>query len=92
MRANPLLALIIAAGLTAAAVPSYAQTTTTPPATTDTATPPATTDTGAGTTTVADADDDGMDWGWLGLLGLLGLAGLSGRRRHVDTVTTTRRP
>ena len=88
MRANPLLALIIAAGLTAAAVPSYAQTTTTPPATTDTATPPATTDTG--TTTVADADDDGMDWGWLGLLGLLGLAGLSGRRRHVDTVTSRR--
>ena len=34
-------------------------------------------------------DDDGMDWGWVGLLGLAGLLGLR-RRDHVDT--TTRRP
>lgn len=30
------------------------------------------------------ADDDTMDWGWLGLLGLLGLAGLRGRNRDSD--------
>lgn len=28
------------------------------------------------------ADDNGMDWGWLGLLGLIGLAGLRGRGRE----------
>ncbi|WP_341282062.1 WGxxGxxG family protein [Paenibacillus sp. FSL H8-0537] len=27
------------------------------------------------------ADDDGFDWGWLGLLGLLGLAGMRNRGR-----------
>ena len=27
---------------------------------------------------VIETEDDGFDWGWLGLLGLLGLAGLSG--------------
>ena len=32
------------------------------------------------------ADDDGFDWGWLGLLGLLGLAGLAGRKNHDDNV------
>ena len=42
---------------------------------------------------VTTAEDDGFDWGWLGLLGLLGLAGLGGRRRetviaHPTTVTT----
>ena len=42
--------------------------------------------TGASTTTTrATTDDDGMDWGWIGLLGLAGLAGL--RRR--DTTTST---
>ncbi len=29
--------------------------------------------------TVTTTDDDGFDWGWLGLLGLVGLAGLKGR-------------
>lgn len=29
----------------------------------------------------ANAADDGMDWGWLGLLGLIGLAGLRNRER-----------
>ncbi|MFB9327141.1 WGxxGxxG family protein [Paenibacillus aurantiacus] len=29
-------------------------------------------------------DDDGFDWGWLGLLGLLGLAGMRGKDRHRD--------
>ena len=37
-----------------------------------------------------EADDDGMDWGWIGLLGLAGLLGLR-RRDHVDH-TTTRNP
>lgn len=30
----------------------------------------------------AAGDDDGMDWGWLGLIGLLGLAGLRNRDRE----------
>lgn len=34
------------------------------------------------------AENDGFDWGWLGLLGLLGLAGLAGRNK--DRTTTYR--
>jgi MYXO-CTERM domain-containing protein len=34
--------------------------------------------------TVETRDDDGFDWGWLGLLGLLGLV----PRRPVDEVVT----
>jgi hypothetical protein len=30
------------------------------------------------------ADDDGFDWGWLGLLGLVGLAGMRSRERGRD--------
>ena len=30
--------------------------------------------------TPATTQDDGFDWGWIGLLGLAGLAGLRGRR------------
>lgn len=41
------------------------------------------------TTTVMD-DDDGFDWGWLGLLGLIGLAGLKGRDRDTTTYATDR--
>jgi MYXO-CTERM domain-containing protein len=45
------------------------------------------------TTRTNDADDDGMDWGWLGLLGLAGLLGLRRRDNHDHhTDTTTRRP
>lgn len=36
--------------------------------------------------TVTVQEDDGFDWGWLGLLGLLGLAGLGGRKKNNDTV------
>ena len=46
--------------------------------------------TGTGTAT---QEDDGFDWGWLGLLGLAGLAGL--RRRddgRMHTTSTTNRP
>ncbi|MBE9160609.1 WGxxGxxG-CTERM domain-containing protein [Nodosilinea sp. LEGE 06152] len=32
-------------------------------------------------------DNDGFDWGWLGLLGLLGLAGLAGRNKERTTTT-----
>ncbi|MFN2386331.1 MAG: WGxxGxxG family protein [Thermoanaerobaculia bacterium] len=39
-------------------------------------------------TTTVDRDDDGTDWGWLGLLGLAGLMGL--KRREPNTVSTTR--
>jgi MYXO-CTERM domain-containing protein len=41
------------------------------------------------TTTQATTQDNGTDWGWIGLLGLIGLAGLAGRRRN-DATTTTR--
>jgi MYXO-CTERM domain-containing protein len=49
-------------------------------------------DTGATT----EEEDEGTDYGWIGLLGLAGLAGLAGRRRRDDVVrrddaTTTRR-
>lgn len=40
-------------------------------------------------------DDDGMDWGWVGLIGLAGLLGLKRREPHRDTarpVTTTNAP
>lgn len=38
-------------------------------------------------TTAASEDDDGTDYGWIGLLGLAGLAGLAGpKRRDDDTV------
>ncbi len=44
---------------------------------------------------VAVEEDDGFDYGWLGLLGLLGLAGLARRRdrrdHDVHSTTTTRR-
>lgn len=35
------------------------------------------------TTEQAD-DDEGTDYGWIGLLGLAGLAGLAGRKRRDD--------
>ncbi|HZG39732.1 MAG TPA: WGxxGxxG family protein [Nodosilinea sp.] len=46
--------------------------------------------TGDNTTTTTTADDDGFDWGWLGLLGLLGLAGLKGRDRSNNTTYSDR--
>ena len=44
-------------------------------------------------TTEMNREDDGMDWGWLGLLGLAGLLGLRKRDRdeHVHRVDTTPR-
>ena len=33
-----------------------------------------------------EEDDDGMDWGWLGLLGLLGLLGMRGHKHDHDHV------
>lgn len=39
-------------------------------------------------TVAVTTEDDGLDWGWLGLLGLIGLAGLRGRQN--TTTTTTR--
>lgn len=38
-------------------------------------------------TVETEADDDGFDWGWLGLLGLIGLAGLAGRSKDRDRTT-----
>ena len=42
-------------------------------------------------TGIVDDDDDGMDWGWVGLLGLAGLLGLRRRDDHVDRTDSTRR-
>lgn len=39
-----------------------------------------------------ETQDEGFDWGWLGLLGLLGLAGLAGRKRNDRHDTTANRP
>ncbi|PZU93361.1 MAG: hypothetical protein DCF32_23305 [Leptolyngbya sp.] len=63
------------------------------PASAQTATDPVTPG-DAVTTTDDNYDDDGFDWGWLGLLGLIGLAGLKGRDRdtrttYVDPTSTT---
>lgn len=40
-----------------------------------------------GETVVVEEENDGFDWGWLGLLGLIGLAGLKGRDRNKVTTT-----
>lgn len=45
---------------------------------------------GAVNNTAARDDDDGFDYGWLGLIGLLGLAGLM-RRKDTDRVHRTDR-
>ena len=37
-------------------------------------------------TTTTEDDDEGTDYGWIGLLGLAGLAGLLGRQRRDDVV------
>ena len=34
---------------------------------------------------IVETEDDGFDWGWLGLLGLLGLAGLAGKNKNHET-------
>jgi hypothetical protein len=34
---------------------------------------------------VYENEDDGFDWGWLGLIGLLGLAGFAGKNRSEPT-------
>lgn len=70
-------------------LPASAQTTTTPGTGTEATQP--------GTVTAVDTQDDGFDWGWLGLIGLAGLAGLAGRKREeparyrdpADRATTT---
>ena len=76
------LSLTVSANLPASA-------TTAPP--TDTVSPDATAPIDA-TTDVADdvEEDDGFDWGWLGLLGLIGLAGLT--RKNDDHVARYRDP
>ncbi|MBD2234301.1 WGxxGxxG family protein [Phormidium tenue] len=47
-----------------------------------------TTSDGIDTTTTTNDNDDGFDWGWLGLIGLAGLAGLKGRDREHDNRTS----
>lgn len=34
---------------------------------------------------IYETEDDGFDWGWLGLIGLFGLAGLGGKKRQEPT-------
>ncbi len=43
------------------------------------------------TVAIPTTNDDGFDWGWLGLLGLLGLAGLKGRDHDKNRATYTDR-
>ena len=85
---KPLCSTAIALSIgTLSILPASAQTgTDTAPGTTapgavtpDTTTDPTITDT-------AVVEDDGFDWGWLGLLGLIGLAGLKGKsEEHRET-------
>jgi hypothetical protein len=74
LRAAALAALLLAGS----AAPGFAQTATTPPA-------------GPADTAAMDdaGQDDGFDWGWIGLLGLLGLAGPSRRRDTAHRTTTS---
>lgn len=37
-------------------------------------------------------NDDGFDWGWLGLIGLFGLAGLAGKGKRRNDATAYREP
>lgn len=67
-------------------MPASAQTGTGTGADTTTTSP----DTTTTTTDTYAAEDDGFDWGWLGLLGLLGLAGLA--RKPATTATAYREP
>ncbi len=39
---------------------------------------------GTNANTTDTYEDDGFDWGWLGLLGLIGLAGLAGKNKHQE--------
>lgn len=39
---------------------------------------------------IVETEDDGFDWGWLGLLGLLGLAGLAGKNKQTHSNYETR--
>jgi MYXO-CTERM domain-containing protein len=41
------------------------------------------------TDSTTSEEDEGTDYGWIGLLGLAGLAGLAGRKRDDHHVTTT---
>ena len=64
--------------LSLATLPATAQTNNAPGSTTDNS-PSTTTDTTQtqGTDATTRTNDDGFDWGWLGLIGLAGLAGLT---------------
>ena len=46
--------------------------------------------TGGTDTEMNHGDDEGSDWGWIGLLGLAGLLGLRPKRDVVTTDTTRR--
>lgn len=35
---------------------------------------------------IYEDEDDGFDWGWLGLIGLFGLAGLAGKKKRREPV------
>ncbi|OWY67908.1 hypothetical protein B7486_29110 [cyanobacterium TDX16] len=36
---------------------------------------------------IYEDEDDGFDWGWLGLIGLFGLAGLAGKNKRREPAT-----
>lgn len=84
-------ALALSLAILPSTLPASAQTVADPIAPTDTATNGDTLNNGTNgdrvTTDDNNRDDNGFDWGWLGLLGLVGLAGLKGRDRDYDTRT-----
>ncbi len=63
--------LTLCLGMLPSAMSAYAQTNTNTPTT------------NANTTRTVVREDDGTDWGWIGLIGLAGLAGLIPRKRAV---------
>ena len=73
--------------LSLATLPATAQTTTNPNGTggTDTTQTTGTDNTQTTATDNTRTEDDGFDWGWLGLIGLAGLAGLAGKKRQEPT-------
>ena len=71
-------ALAVSLAILPSALPAAAQTT------------PGDATTPGSTVTTTTADDDGFDWGWLGLLGLIGLAGLKGSKRDTNDRYTER--
>ncbi len=72
--------LALCLGVLASGMSAYGQTNTN------------TASTNANTTRTVVREEDGTDWGWIGLLGLAGLAGLMPRKRAVVVNDRDREP